>query len=318
MAPRASWKGFLTVGALSCAVGLYAAASTSERISLHLLNRKSGHRLRRQYVDEESGKLVEADDQVKGYEVAKGEYVTIEPEEAAAVLPENDRTISVDAFLPCDGIDTVYLDRPYFLAPVDRPSAEVLALITAGMQAQKVAALGEALLFRRVRKLLIRPHEEGGALLVSTLSFDYEVRSAEEAFADIPDSKLTREMLDLASHIISTKVGRFDPAAFDDRYESALAELVRAKMEGRPLPKPAPRREEKVVDLLEALKASAGGAKAGGGSKAQALSGKGTAKSAPKAAAKAPAKAKVPAKAKSSAAAKDAKAEAPKSTRKAS
>ncbi len=276
MAPRASWKGFLTVGALSCAVGLYAAASTSERISLHMVNRKSGHRLRRQYVDEETGKPVENDDQVRGYEVSKGEYITIEPEEAAAVLPDNDKTISIDAFLPCDGIDTVYLDRPYFLAPVDEAAAEVFDLLKRGMAAQKVAALGEALLFRRVRRLLIRPTGEGGALLASTLSFDYEVRSAQEAFADVPEVKITGEMRDLATHIIKTKAGKFDPDAYPDRYEAALAELVRAKMEGKPLPKAPPRKEEKVVDLLEALRASA---KATGGANGKAAGGSG--KSAP-------------------------------------
>lgn len=308
MAPRASWKGFLTVGALSCAVGLYAAASTSERISLHMVSRKSGHRLRRQYVDEETGEPVENDAQVRGYEVAKGEYITIEPEEAAAVLPDNDKTISIDAFLPCDGIDTVYLDRPYFLAPVDEAAAEVFEILKRGMAAQKVAALGEALLFRRVRRLLIRPTEEGGALLASTLSFDYEVRSAQEAFADVPEVKITAEMRDLATHIIKTKAGTFDPMAYQDRYESALAELVRAKMEGKPLPKAPPRKEEKVVDLLEALRASAksperASAKATGGASGKA-SGSGK---------KAPAKAK---------AGKNAAAEKPapsrKTTRKAS
>lgn len=292
MAPRASWKGFLTVGALSCAVGLYAAASTSERISLHMVSRKSGHRLRRQYVDEETGQPVETDDQVRGYEVSKGEYVTIAPEEAAAVLPDNDKTISIDAFLPCDGIDTVYLDRPYFLAPVDEAAAEVFDLLRRGMAAQKVAALGEALLFRRVRKLLIRPAGEGGALLASTLSFDYEVRSAEEAFADVPDVKITAEMRELATHIIKTKAGTFDPDAYQDGYETALAELVRAKMEGKPLPKAAPRKEEKVVDLLAALRASA---KATGGSEKRA-----------------------PAKGKSAKASTDKPAPARKSTRKAS
>ena len=288
MAPRASWKGFLTVGALSCAVGLYAAASTSERISLHMVSRKSGHRLRRQYVDEETGEPVENDAQVRGYEVSKGEYITIEPEEAAAVLPDNDKTISIDAFLPCDGIDTVYLDRPYFLAPVDEAAAEVFEILKRGMAAQKVAALGEALLFRRVRRLLIRPTEEGGALLASTLSFDYEVRSAEEAFADVPEVKITPEMRDLATHIIKTKAGTFDPAAYDDRYEAALAELVRAKMEGKPLPKAPPRKEEKVVDLLEALRASA---KATGSGSAKATAGT-SGKSSGGTSKKAPAKAK--------------------------
>ncbi|MEW6256868.1 MAG: Ku protein [Pseudomonadota bacterium] len=264
MAPRASWKGFLSVGALSCGVALHAAASTSERISLHMVNRKTGNRLRRQYVDEETGDLVESDDQVKGYEVAKGDYVTLDAEEIADLVPESTKTIAIGGFLACSDIDTAYLDRPYFLAPVDGPSAEVLALLAAGMAERKVAALGEAVLFRRVRRLLVRPVTEGGALIASTLNFNYEVRSAEEAFADVPEASLSGEMLDLATHIIRSKPGRFDPAALDDRYEAALAALVRAKIEGKPLPKPKPRREEKVVSLLDALRASAGGEGAGG------------------------------------------------------
>lgn len=257
MALRASWKGFLNIGALSCGVALYAAASTAERISLHMVNRKTGHRLRRQFVDEETGRPVESDDQIKGYETAKGEYVTFEEEELVEVVPESTKTIGVDTFVPCADIETAYLDRPYFLAAVDRPSADVLGLLRAGMAERKVAALGQAILFRRVRRLLIRPAMEGNALLAATLNFDYEVRPAAEVFADIPDIDVSAEMLDLATHIIRSKSGQFDPAAFDDRYERALAALVRAKIEGKPLPKPAPRREGKVVSLMDALKASA-------------------------------------------------------------
>lgn len=268
MAMRASWKGFLTVGALSCGVALYAAASTSERIALHMVNRKTGHRLRRQYVDEETGTVVESDDQVKGYEVSKGEYVTIEGDEVADLVPESTRTIAVNTFLACTDIDTTYLDRPYFLAAVDAPSAEVLGLLAAGLADRKAAALGEAVLFRRVRRLLIRPGLEGNALLASTLNFDYEVRAADEVFRNLPTARIPDEMLDLATHIIRSKSGTFDPAALDDRYETALAELVRAKMEGKPLPKPAPRRTEKVVNLLDALRASAGASGKGAGPKA--------------------------------------------------
>lgn len=272
MAQRASWKGFLSVGALSCSVALYAAASTSERISLHMINRKTGNRLRRQYVDEETGDLVENEDQVKGYELAKGDYVTLDAQEVADLVPDGNKTISVGGFLACGAIDTAYLDRPYFLAPTDAPSAEVLALLAAGMAERKVAALCEAVLFRRVRRLLVRPVTQGGALIASTLNFNYEVRSAQEAFADIPDTPLSGEMLDLATHIIRSKPGTFDPEALDDRYEAALAALVRAKIEGKPLPKAKPRREAKVVSLLDALRASAGAGKPAGRSRKRAAS----------------------------------------------
>src|SRR5690606_22360135 len=111
-----------------------------------------------------------------------------------------------------------------------------------------VAAIAEAVLFRRVRSLLIRSH--GPGMIATLLNYQYEVRSSKEAFEDVPDTKVAGEMLDLAKHILKTKSGEFDPAAFDDRYEEALAELVRAKMEGRAIPKRRATPSAKVVDLM--------------------------------------------------------------------
>jgi DNA end-binding protein Ku len=125
------------------------------------------------------------------------------------------------------------------------------------MEEAKVAALARTVLFRRLRSVLIRPEDDG--MIATTLNFDYEVRSEDAAFADIPKLKLDKEMLELASHIIKTKSGRFDPAGFDDRYESALAELVKAKIEGRKIKPPPKKRAGKVVSLLEALRESAKG-----------------------------------------------------------
>src|SRR3546814_4199000 len=133
------------------------------------------------------------------------------------------------------------------------------------MRRKKRAALARAGLFRRVRSLLLRA--EGPGLVANTLNFDYEVRSAEEAFEDLPELKIKGEMLDLAKHIIETKAGAFDPRSFDDRYDQALAELVRAKMEGREIKAPTRPTEEKVVSLMDALRRSAEGGKAGGGKK---------------------------------------------------
>ena len=255
--PRANWKGVLKVGELAAGVALYTAASTSERVAFHTLNRKTGNRVHRQFVDSETGKPVERDDQVKGYETPQGETVMLEPEEIAEAMPESDKTLTVEGFVALDAIDSVYFDRPYYLAPSEDASAEAFDLLREGMRGAKVAALAQAVLFRRLRSVLIRPDDEG--MIATTLNFDYEVRSEEEAFADIPKHKLDKELLDLAGHIIKTKSGRFDPAAFDDRYEAALADLVKAKLEGRKL-KPQPKkREGKVVSLLEALRESAKG-----------------------------------------------------------
>ncbi|RDJ20865.1 Ku protein [Bosea caraganae] len=255
MAPRAVWKGVLKIAEVTCPVSLYTAASTSERISFHTLNRKTGNRVHRQFIDEVSGKPVENEDQVKGYDKGDGVYVILEPEEIAAAIPESDKTLTVETFLPCDEIDDIFFDKPYYVSPSTAVASEAFALIREGMKGRKSAALARTVIFRRMRSILIRPHGDG--LLATTLNFDYEVRSAEDAFSDVPAVKIDDEMLELAEHIIKTKAGEFDPKEFDDRYESALAELVQAKVEGRKI-KPQKRPEPtKVVSLLDALRESA-------------------------------------------------------------
>jgi DNA end-binding protein Ku len=261
LAPRALWKGTLAFGDLACPVALYAAASTAERVSFNIVNAKTGHRVKREYVDQGTGKPVDRDDQVKGYEASKDRFVILEPEEIAAATPDSDKTIAVEAFLACDEVDTLFFDRPYFIAPAGDAAEEAFALIREGLRAKKVAAIAHAVLFRRWRALAIRPHERG--LVANTLNFDYEVRDAEKVFSDIPAMKIKGEMLDLARYIIGTKKGAFDPAKFDDRYDAALAELVKAKMEGRRIEKPKPAPKGKVIDLMEALRQSAKGVTGG-------------------------------------------------------
>ncbi|AIC25826.1 ATP-dependent DNA helicase Ku-type protein [Rhizobium etli bv. mimosae str. IE4771] len=255
MAARASWKGHLKVGDLACAVGLYTAISSSDRVSFNIINRRTGHRVERQFVDSETGKPVERDDQVKGYQMENGDYIVIEGDEIAEIMPESDKVLNVKAFISYDDIDKLYFDRPYYLAPVDEHDEEALSLIVRGMRDGKVAALAEAVLFKRNRTLLIRPHDSH--IVATMLNFDYEVRSADTVFKDIPDIKFDKEMLELAGHIIETKHGSFDPSAYEDRYEAALVELVKAKIEGREPPKQKPAPERKVVDLMEALRESA-------------------------------------------------------------
>jgi DNA end-binding protein Ku len=254
MAVRANWKGVLKVGELTCPVALFTATSTAERVAFHLLNRKTGHRLHREFVDGETGKPVESGNQVKGYDTGNGNYVILEPDEIAAALPDSDKTLTVDAFVACDDIDDTYFDRPYFLAPSQKDATEAFLLLRDGMRAKKVAAVAQTVLFRRLRTLLIRAHDDG--LVATTLNFDYEVRSSDEAFDEIPTVKITAEMLDLAQHIIKTKMGSFDPAAIEDRYEDAVAELVKAKIEGRKIVAPKRPKAANVVGLLDALSRS--------------------------------------------------------------
>ncbi|HLS19416.1 MAG TPA: Ku protein [Paracoccaceae bacterium] len=265
MAVRASWKGHISLAELSIPVALYAAATTSERISFHILNRETGNRVRRQYFDEETEKPVAREDQVKGYETADGKTVILDPEEIAATVPESDKTINIKTFIACNEVDTLYFDRPYIIAPSDEAASEAFAVLCEGMRQAHVAALGRAVLFRRVRTLLLRAN--GPGLAAHTLNFDYEVRSASDVFDDLPEIRIEGEMLELAKHIIATKEGNFDPAEFDDRYDQALTELVQAKIEGRKIKPPKRPEAPKVVSLMDALRESAKAADAPTGGK---------------------------------------------------
>ena len=255
VASRANWKGFIKFGEVACPVALYTAVSSSERIAFNTINRATGNRVRREFVDSETGDPVEREQQVKGYEIENGDYVVLELDEVASAVPESDKTLKIDMFVPCDEIDDLYFDKPYYLVP-DKMGADAFKLLREGMRQAKVAALARTVLFRRLRTVLIRPHGDG--LIGTTLNFDYEVRSSQEAFDDIPDMKIEGEMLELAQHIINTKKGSFDAKTFYDRYDAAVAELVKAKIEGKALPKKKAPPPAKTNDLLEALRQSAG------------------------------------------------------------
>lgn len=257
MTARAVWSGAIKIAEVVCPVKMYTAATTSERIALHMVNRKTGHRLHRVYVDEKTDKPVERDDQVKGYETSEGSYVVLEPDEIAAAVPNSDKVLNVDSFIACGRIDQTYFDRPYYLLPASEATEDSFVLIREALRNKKAAAFAHTVLFRKLRPVLIRAHRKG--LIATTLNFDYEVRSAKDAFAEIAKRKIDPEMLELAQHILKTKAGRFEPEKFEDRYEEALADLVKAKIEGRkvvPLRRPEP---TKPNDLLEALRLSAGG-----------------------------------------------------------
>ncbi|MGR9278164.1 non-homologous end joining protein Ku (plasmid) [Rhizobium leguminosarum] len=251
---RAQWKGFLKFSDVSCGVALYTAASTSERITFHTINRLTGNRVNRVFIDSETEDPVPKEAQTKGFEIENGRYIIIDPEEVAAAIPESNKTLEIEAFIPCPDVDDVYFDKPYYLTP-DKMGGDAFAALRDGMKKSKVVAIARTVLFRRMRTVLIRPHGKG--LIATTLNYDYEVRSSAKAFEEMPKMKIAGEMLDLAKHIISTKKGEFDPATFDDRYEAAVAELVKAKIEGKALPKRKEVKVSKPNDLLAALRESA-------------------------------------------------------------
>src|SRR5271166_4463919 len=254
MAPRASWKGYLKLSLVSCAVNLYPASSSSSRVSFNTINRKTGNRVKRQFVDAETGEVVENEDQAKGYPVAKDSYLIVDDEELDKIQIESTHTIDIEKFVPRSEIDPRYLEAPYYIAPSERVAEEAFAIIRDAMRDEKVVGLGRVVIARRERVMLLEPLGKG--LLGTVLRYASEVRAEDSYFEDIPDLKLPEEMTELAHVIIERKSGHFDAAEFTDRYEDALVELIRSKQAGLPqrpseLPKPT-----NVVNIMDALRRS--------------------------------------------------------------
>jgi DNA end-binding protein Ku len=254
MAPRANWKGYLRLSLVSCPIALYPASSLSEKVSFNRINRKTGNRLKQQNVDSETNDVVPREDAARGYEFAKGQYVIVEDQEIDAVQIESTRTIEIDQFVPRSEIDDRYIDSPYYLAPDGKVGQDAFAVIRDTIAKMNMVALGRVVLTRREH--IIALEARGRGLLGLTLRYPYEIRDEQPYFEDIPDLKLPKEMLDLATHIVQTKAGHFDPAQFQDRYENALIDLLKKKEAGEKIEPAKEGPTPQVVNLMDALRAS--------------------------------------------------------------
>jgi DNA end-binding protein Ku len=267
MAPRPNWKGYLKLSLVSCPVALFPATTTSERVSFRTLNRATGNRLKRQFVDEATGDPVESEDQIKGYEVAKGEFIQIDDDELKSVQIESNHTIDIEQFVRRTEVDELYLDTPYYLTPTDRVGEEAFAVIRDAMRTEKMVGLARVVLFRRERIVMLEPRDKG--ITVTSLHYANEVHQAANYFDEIPDLDLPKQMLELATHIIDKMTGKFEPEKFDDRYENALIELIRSKQKGMPVKAQPVARQTNVISLMDALRRSVEGAGAPGEAKAE-------------------------------------------------
>ena len=266
MAPRANWKGYLKLSLVSCAVALYPASSTSSRVSFNTLNRKTGNKVRRIYVDAETGEEVGPEDQAKGYPVSKTDFVVVTDEELDAVKIESSHTVDIEKFVPRSQIDPRYMDAPYYIAPDDRVAQEAYAVIRDAMVNKDVVALGRVVISRRERLIMIEPWDKG--LLGTVLRYGYEVRDAAAYFEDIPSLAIPPDMHDMADLIVQRKLGDWNPAEFEDRYEEAVTALITSKEAGRPAaPAADTAKPSNVVNLMQALRQSIEREKAAGGPK---------------------------------------------------
>src|SRR5215475_539601 len=178
MAARAYWKGYLKLSLVTCPVALYPASTKSQKTRFHQINKKTGHRLRQQMVDEETGRVVDKENKSRGYELSKGRFVEIEPEEIEAIEFENTHTIEIDKFVPEAEIDKRYYERPYYIVPDGKSGEEAFAVIRDAMKDKGRVALAGIIFANRQHILAIEPW--GTCMLGTTLRFDYEVRDASE------------------------------------------------------------------------------------------------------------------------------------------
>jgi len=251
---RPTWEGHLRLSLVTCPVALYTATESAAEIRFNLINPKTNNRIKMQTIDAGTGEVVDRSDLVKGYAVAKDQYVLFEKEELDAVRLESTRTLDIEEFVDAKGIDRIYWDQPYYLAPAGKTGIEAFAVIQAAMEKQKKVALARLVMHQRERVCALEPRD--GGILLTTLRAYTGIRSSEAAFDyDLP--KPDPKMLDIAEKIIEQQEAEFDPTEFKDRYEDALRELVERKKKGEPVVSTAPpEEEEKVVDLMEALRRS--------------------------------------------------------------
>src|SRR3954471_24048943 len=178
MAPRANWKGYLKLSLVSCAVALFPATSTSERVRFNIINRETGNRVRYDVVDAETGDEVPKEDRVKGYKIAGNSYVLLDEEELDAVALESTHTIDIESFVPRDEVDEMYLDESYYLAPNDKVAYEAFAVIREAMKKENLVGLARVVLYRRERILMLQPRGKG--LMATALRYKAEVRAEED------------------------------------------------------------------------------------------------------------------------------------------
>jgi DNA end-binding protein Ku len=255
MAMRAIWRGYLRLSLVNCAVALYPATTESNRINFHKINRETGHRLRMRMIDEETGEEVPSEQQARGYEVETGETVIVEPSDIDDIRLQSTHVLEIDEFVPRDEIDPLYIGRPYYLAPEDEASQEAFIVIREAMQQRSIGAISKLVMNDRERMVLLEPR--GVGIVATLLRWPYEMRSEDQVFGAIPLNRtVPQELIDMAGEVVDRRMAHFNPSEFEDRYEEALSDLIRAKQAGqRPAPMPA-LSTTPASSIFEALKAS--------------------------------------------------------------
>lgn len=255
MAARPSWEGHLRLSLVTCPVALWPATTEAETVRFNLINPKTNNRIKMKTVDAGTGEELSRGDLVKGFAIAKDEYVLLDKDDFESVKLESTRIIDIEKFVPRTSIDRLYWDSPYHLVPNGKTGIEAFAVIREAMKKKGMVAIGRLVMSTRERVCAIEIEEDG--LVLTTLRTAEEVRQLDEiGHPELP--KPDPQMLDIAEKIVAQQSGAFDPAEFTDRYEDALRALIEEKKKGRPVKSTKPREADdtNVIDLMAALKKS--------------------------------------------------------------
>lgn len=257
MAPRVFWKGYLKLSLVTCRVTMTPAVSESGKVRFHNLNSKTHNRVLSQYVDAVTGKPVDEDEQVKGYERGEDEYVLFEDEELDDVGLESSRTIDIESFVPRSDIGWIWYDRPHYLAPDDKVSEEAFSVIREAMAATGTAGIARLVMYRRERAVMLVPRDRG--IVVWTLRYGDEVRDADAYYEKAHAGKADAKHLTMMKKLIAERTEDWDPCMADDPVQKTLLDIIDSRKKKRKPTKKSPKpveRRDNVIDIMSALKKS--------------------------------------------------------------
>lgn len=259
MAPRSFWKGYLKLSLVTCPVSMQPATTESERVRFHTLNRATENRVVSRYVDSVTGRVVDEDDEVKGYERGEDDYVMLEDEEIDAVALESTRTINIETFVPKDDIEWIWYDTPHYLTPDDKVGEEAFAVIREAMASSGVVGISRLVMYRRERAVMLEPRDNG--IVLWTLRYGDEVRDPKDYFKAVGSAKSDADYMKLMEKFIDENSAPWDPSIVDDPVQDRLLDIIAAKKKGKKKKtttkaKPDHEAPSNVINIMDALKKS--------------------------------------------------------------
>jgi DNA end-binding protein Ku len=257
MAARPVWRGHLRLALVSCPVALYTVHRARGDLHFHLINPKTGNRVRMITLDAETDEELSRSDLVRGYEFEKNRYVVLDKEDFEKARVESSSVLTVDKFVEVGKIPPIYFDSSYYLAPDGKAGEDVYAVLREAIAKSDKAALSRVVIMQRERTVAILPF--GTGMVVHTLHEKQDISDPKDLFDPVADEKPDPEMVKLAIQLVERQTAPFEPSDLEDRYETRLRQVIEAKLAGQGIaPAEQAPRPDNVIDLMAALKQSLG------------------------------------------------------------